>query len=200
MLLWIVFTLLPRHISIFTIPLICVKRLLACKGPGCISKPDVCSCCVNPLPPNSSWTIWKSAGGQMVKSEIPPSLSCHKSCLAAQNKLLLETSLLALYPLPFITSEELQKAGKKNHHKHPCNPWTNTTDISKSAFLSLRQGNVCHLYNHSFLWPLWPFGEFNRANCSSFTRRDGYNLMRHLRRIIWHGNLLKTKSLLNCLV
>lgn len=49
----------------------------------------------------------------MVKSEIPPSLSCHKSCLAAQNKLLLETSLLALYPLPFITSEELQKAKKK---------------------------------------------------------------------------------------
>lgn len=83
-------------------------------GLAYISKPDVCSCCVNPMPPNSSWTIWKSAGGQMVKSEIPPSPSCHKSCLAAQNKLLLETSLLALYPLPFITSKELQKAGKKN--------------------------------------------------------------------------------------
>lgn len=53
----------------------------------------------------------------MVKSEIPPSLSCHKSCLAAQNKLLLETSLLALYPLPFITSKELQKAKKKKKEK-----------------------------------------------------------------------------------
>lgn len=144
--------------------------------------------CVNPILSNSSWTIWKSAGGQMVKSEIPPSLSCHKSCLAAQNKLLLETSLLALYPLPFITSKELQKAKKKKKKgkkeittSYPCNLWTNTTNISKNAFLSRRRDNVCHLYNHSFLLPLWPFGGFNRANCSSFTRRDGSNLMRHLR-------------------
>lgn len=67
-----------------------------------------------------------------------PSLSCHKSCLAAQNKLLLETSLLALYLLPFITSEELQKAKKEKKFttSYSCNLWTNTTNISKSAFLS----------------------------------------------------------------
>lgn len=58
----------------------------------------------------------------MVKSEIPPSLSCHKSCLAAQNKLLLETSLLALYPLPFITSKELQKAKKKKKKEKKKSP------------------------------------------------------------------------------
>lgn len=61
---------------------------------------------------NSFWMKRDSAGGQM-KSENPPSLSCHKSCLVAQNKLLLETLLLALYPLPFITSKELQKSQKK---------------------------------------------------------------------------------------
>lgn len=105
---------------------------------GYISKPDVCSCFVNPIPPNSFWTIWESAGGQTVKSESPPPLSCHKSCLAAQNKLLLETSLLALYPLPFITSEELQKAKKKKkiNTSYPRNLWTDNTNISKIAFLS----------------------------------------------------------------
>lgn len=62
--------------------------------------------------------------------------------------------------------------GKKFTTSYPCNLWTNTTNISKSAFLSWRQGNVCHLYNDSILLPLWPFGEFNRTNWSSFTRRD----------------------------
>lgn len=134
---------LPHHISIFPpFPPISFKWLLKKKkGTGAyISKPDVCSCCVNPIPPNSSWTIWKSAGGQMVKSESPPSLSCHKSCLAAQNKLLLETSLLALYPLPFITSEELQKSTKKKKKNSPAatrvTSGPNTANISKSAFLS----------------------------------------------------------------
>lgn len=121
----------------------------------------------------------KRANGEV--RDFPPPFSCHKSCLAAQNKLVLETLLLALYPLPFITSEELQKAWKKITTSYPRNLWTNTANISRSAFLSRRRENVCHLYNQSFLLPLWPFGEFNRANCSSFTRRDGYNVMRHLK-------------------
>lgn len=72
-----------------------------------------------------------------------PSPSHHKSCLAAQNKLLLETSLLALYLLPFITSEELknQKRGwkKKSITSRPTTP----------AFLSSRQGNTGHQWNPS---------------------------------------------------
>lgn len=77
---------------------------------------------------------YKRANGEVRDS---PSLSCHKSCLAAQNKLLLETSLLALYPLPFITSKELQKAKKKKKitTSYSRNLWTNNTNISKSAFL-----------------------------------------------------------------
>ena len=74
-----------------------------------------------------------------------------------------------------------RKGKKEITTSYPCNLWTNTTNISKSAFLSRRRDNVCHLYNHSFLLPLWPFGGFDRANCSSFTGRDGSNLMRHLR-------------------
>lgn len=118
--------------------------------------------------------------GKWWSQRFPPPFSCHKSCLAAQNKLLLETSLLALYPLPFITSEELQKAKKQKFTtSYSCNLWTNSTNISEGAFLSWRQDNVFHLCNHSFLLPLWPFGELNGANCSSFGRRDGYILLRH---------------------
>lgn len=58
-----------------------------------------------------------------------PCFSCHKSCLAAQNKPLVETLLLAVHSLPFITSKKLQKPKekKKNQHNPSMNPWTNTT-------------------------------------------------------------------------
>lgn len=164
-----------------------LKRCLA------ISPNQMCAVAVSIQYPQTPFGRYgESARGQMVKSEIPPPpLSCHKSCLAAQNKLLLETSLLALYPLPFITSEELQKAKKKKKKSPSCprNLWTDNTNISKSAFLSRRQGNVCHLYNQPFLLPLWPFEEFNRANCSSFTRGDGYDLIRHLRQTVWLSHM-----------
>lgn len=189
---WILFPHLPHHIPIFPFPPIYFKWLLAWKGAWLyLQTRCVQLLCQSNTPKLLLDDMGKVHEGKWWSQRFPPSLSCHKSCLAAQNKLLLETSLLALYPLPFITSEELQKAKKKKKKSPSCprNLWTNNTNISKSAFLSRRQGNVCHLYNQSFLLPLWPFEEFNRANCSSFTRGDGYDLIRHLRQTVWLSHM-----------
>lgn len=103
--------------------------------------PDVCGCCVHRTPQNSFWA--KMGKCRRANGEVRDSLSpsCHKSCLAAQNKLLLETSLLALHLLPFITSEELQKLKRKKKQR---NLSTGNTHISKSAFLFSGQGNICN--------------------------------------------------------
>lgn len=76
----------------------------------------------------------RRANGDTPHPPRPPLSSCHKSCLAAQNKLLLQTSLLALYLLPFITSEELQKAAKKKKKITTSLPCNLRTDIRESAF------------------------------------------------------------------